>query len=194
MDLSAFFFSRFDSYDPKFVDRQVLVNSVVQNQKAPIRVYTVRPSVCIFGRITVWQNYIWAASWQNQQSGTCAQRRLRSAWAPGHPPSLIRGFAVRNKKACVLSYPLSAQRRLIRLGRCPGWSESSLGALSFCWFCHVVAHFSNSDYYSNFLAFFPAKLSPVIYLHQQVHFQFYGCLARFLFIICYRLFWIYCKR
>ena len=24
---------------------------------------------------------IWAASWQNQQNGICAQRRLRSAWA-----------------------------------------------------------------------------------------------------------------
>ena len=30
---------------------------------------------------------------------------------PGHPPSLIRVFAVRMKKAWVLSYPLSAQRR-----------------------------------------------------------------------------------
>ena len=50
----------------------------------------------------------------------------------GHPPSLIRVFAVRMKKAWALSYPLSAQRRLIRLGRCPGWSESSLGAQSFC--------------------------------------------------------------
>ena len=30
----------------------------------------------------------------------------------GHPPSLIRVFAVRMKKAWVLSYPLSAQRRL----------------------------------------------------------------------------------
>ena len=48
----------------------------------------------------------------------CAQLRLRSVWA-----SLIRVFAVRIKKASVLSYPLSAQRRL--------WSdlfESSLGA------------------------------------------------------------------
>ena len=44
------------------------------------------------------------------------------------------------KKAWVLSYPLSAQWRL--------WSDwadaqadlSSLGAHSFCWFCHVVAH------------------------------------------------------
>ena len=35
---------------------------------------------------------------------------------PGHPPSLIRVFAFRMKKAWVLSYPLSAQGRLIRLG------------------------------------------------------------------------------
>ena len=39
----------------------------------------------------------------------CAQRRLRSA---RHPPNLIRVFAVHVKKAWVLSYPLSAQRRL----------------------------------------------------------------------------------
>ena len=31
---------------------------------------------------------------------------------PGHPPSLIRVFTVRMKEAWVLSYPLSAQRRL----------------------------------------------------------------------------------
>ena len=31
---------------------------------------------------------------------------------PGHPPSLTRVFAIRMKKAWVLSYPLSAQRRL----------------------------------------------------------------------------------
>ena len=47
---------------------------------------------------------------------------------PGHPPSLIRVFAVRMKKGWILSYPLSAKWRLIRLGGCPGWSESSLGA------------------------------------------------------------------
>ena len=29
---------------------------------------------------------------------------------------------------------------LIRLSGCPGWSESSLGAQSLCWFCHVAAH------------------------------------------------------
>ena len=61
---------------------------------------------------------------------------------PGHPPSLIRVFAVRMKKAWVLNYPLSAQRRLIRLGRCLGWSESSLGAQSLCWFCHEPLKFA----------------------------------------------------
>ena len=39
-------------------------------------------------------------------------------------------FAVRMKKAWVLIYPLSAQRRLIKLGGCPGWSESSLVAFA----------------------------------------------------------------
>ena len=84
-------------------------------------------------------SFIWAASWQNQQNGMCTQR---SSDQPGHPPtgSLIRVFAVRMKKAWVLSYPLSAQRRLFRLGGCQGWSESSLGAKSVYWFCHEAAH------------------------------------------------------
>ena len=57
--------------------------------------------------------------------------------APGEDPdqpSLTRVFAVRMKKPWVLSYPLSAQRRLIRLGRCPGWSESFWAHRSFCFF------------------------------------------------------------
>ena len=52
---------------------------------------------------------IWATTWQNQQNG-CAPSE--DSDQPGHPPSLIRVFAVRMKKAWVLSYPLSAQRRL----------------------------------------------------------------------------------
>ena len=47
---------------------------------------------------------------------------------PGHPPSLIRVFTVRMKKAWVLSYPLSASEDSDQTGRLPGWSESSLGA------------------------------------------------------------------
>ena len=78
-------------------------------------------------------------SWQNQRNACVASE---DSDQPGHPPSLIRVFAFRLKKAWVLSYPLSAQRRLIRLGGCPGWSESSLGAHLFCWFCRVMAHMS----------------------------------------------------
>ena len=59
------------------------------------------------------------ASWQNQQNCMCAHRRLRSAWASAQsdqslrcPQRLIWVFAVRLKKPWVLSYPLSAQRRL----------------------------------------------------------------------------------
>ena len=77
-------------------------------------------------------------TWQNQQNEWVPSE---DSDQPGHPPSLIWVFAVRMKKAWVLSYPLSIQRRLTRLGGCPGWSESSLGAHSFCWFCHVVAQF-----------------------------------------------------
>ena len=51
-----------------------------------------------------WNTLIWATTWQNQQND-CA-------------PSLIRVFVVRMKKAWALSYLLSAQRRLIRLGGC----------------------------------------------------------------------------
>ena len=47
--------------------------------------------------------FIWAASWQNQHTDMCAQRRLRSAWA-------------------------SAQSDQISLGIRPVWSESSLCA------------------------------------------------------------------
>ena len=47
----------------------------------------------------------WAATWENKQS-ECASSE------DSDPPSLIRVFAVRMKKPSVLSYPLSAQRRL----------------------------------------------------------------------------------
>ena len=52
---------------------------------------------------------IWAATWQNQQN-ECTPSE--DSDQPGHPPSPNRVFAVRMKKAWVLNYPLSAQRRL----------------------------------------------------------------------------------
>ena len=60
---------------------------------------------------------------------------------PGHPPSLIRVFAVRMMKAWVLSYPLSTQR-----GLWSDWADSQADLslcwahMRYCWFCHVAAH------------------------------------------------------
>ena len=65
----------------------------------------------------MWVNYrkvnkkamirnMWATTWQNQQN-ECVPSEISDQ--PGHPPSLIRVFAVRLKKAWVLSYPLSGQ-------------------------------------------------------------------------------------
>ena len=66
-----------------------------------------------------------------------AQRRLRSAWASTQSDQSLR---------CVLNVELKTQcffirtvTTLIRLGGCPGLSESSLGEHSFYWFCYVVA-------------------------------------------------------
>ena len=60
---------------------------------------------------------------------------------PGHPPSLIRVFAVGMKKAWVLSYTLSALRRLW-----PDWADAKADLSLrwvhmpfFFWFCHEVA-------------------------------------------------------
>ena len=37
-------------------------------------------------------------------------------------------------------------KTLIRLGGCPGWSDSPLGAQSFCWFCHEEAYTGFGDF------------------------------------------------
>ena len=69
----------------------------------------------------------------------CAQRRLRSAWASAQSDQSLRCPQTLWE---TLSPSLPFERTvktLIRLGGCPGWSESSLGAHSLCWFCHVVA-------------------------------------------------------
>ena len=62
----------------------------------------------------------------------CAQWRLRSAWASVQSDQ---------SRCCALNVYLRVQAfimwtamTLIRLGGCPGWSESSLGAHSLCWF------------------------------------------------------------
>ena len=64
---------------------------------------------------------------------------------PGHPPSLIRVFAVRMKKHWALYYLLSAQRRLWS-----DWPDTEADPslrwayISFCLFCRAAAHISRS--------------------------------------------------
>ena len=82
----------------------------------------------------------WAVTWQNQQSDCAPSEGLDQPGhplslirvfavlvQPGHPPSLIRVYAIRMRKAWVLRYPLSAQRRL--------WSDwaDAQADLSICW-------------------------------------------------------------
>ena len=101
----------------------------------------------------------------------CAQRRFRSAWASAQSEQSLR---------CALSGLLRTQtffmrtaKTLIRLGECPGWSESSLGAQSLCWFCHVAAHivsFSwriivlflifDNDFWGNMCSLFGGNIFP----------------------------------
>ena len=65
---------------------------------------------------------------------------------PGHPPSLIRVSAARLKQNWVLSYLLSAQRRLwsdwadVQADLSRRWAQKS-----FCWFCHDVAQNASSS-------------------------------------------------
>ena len=65
----------------------------------------------------------------------CAQRRLRSAWASAQSDQSLR---CPPEESLGPKLPIErTTKTLIRLGGCPGWSESSLGAHSLCWFCHV---------------------------------------------------------
>ena len=84
-------------------------------------------------------NLIWATTWQNQQN-ECAPSE--DSYQPGHPPSLIRVLAVRSIGR-TQGFFMQTAKTLIRLGGCQDWSESSLGGHSFCWVCHVAAHFNS---------------------------------------------------
>ena len=59
--------------------------------------------------LDIWVRVYMSRDMKNKQN-CCAPSE--DSDQPGHPPSLIRVFAVRMKKHWVLSYALSAQRRL----------------------------------------------------------------------------------
>ena len=83
---------------------------------------------------------IWAATWQNQQN-ECAPSE--DSDQPGHPPSLI---SLRHPHEESLGPELSIERTAKTDQT--GWMADAQADLSlhwahrsFCWFCHVVAHF-----------------------------------------------------
>ena len=105
--------------------------------------------VCTFV-VCIWHKHV-------SRLNKMARVPSKDSYQPGHLPSLIRVFAVHMKKAWILSYPLSEHSdqagwmprliwvftgcivillvlSLIRLGGCPGWSESSLGTSHFVGF------------------------------------------------------------
>ena len=89
---------------------------------------------------TEWaQNSLLAIFEQQHVKMTCAANE--DSDQPGHPPSLIRVFAVRMKKSWVLSYPFSEQRRL-RSDWADAQTDLSLRwtHMSFYWFCYAAAH------------------------------------------------------
>ena len=55
---------------------------------------------------------IWAAKWESVPSDICANRKLKTACASALWHSLIRVFAIRMRKLCILGYPKCAQWRV----------------------------------------------------------------------------------
>ena len=98
---------------------------------------SVRPAKT---RISLGIHPVWSESllsaWRKLGSLATHWAHSEDSDQTGQMPSLISVFAVRMKKAWILSYPLSTQQRLWW-----DWADLrfSLGAQSLCWFCHVAA-------------------------------------------------------
>ena len=88
---------------------------------------------------------IWAALWQNQQNDLYAQQRLRSAWAStpawASTQSDQSWLSAWRKVGYLATH--WAHSKLIRLGICPGWSESLLGAHAILLVLSYSVSFSN---------------------------------------------------
>ena len=70
-----------------------------------------------FGRTQEWSTFLKDSRQENFEPPHDKTNKMACAHSedsdqPGHPPSLIRVFAVHMKKPWVLTFPLSAQRRL----------------------------------------------------------------------------------
>ena len=84
---------------------------------------------------------------------------------PGHPPSLIRVFAVRMKKACVLSYPLMPRLIWVFTGRTCHFMVLSWGGSPWSLLWQTQHHPAQSLVFSLSLW----HLVPVILIHVICH-------------------------
>ena len=73
-------------------------------------------NLLIVTKTVKWNQRIWATSWQNQQNGMCAQRRLWSAWASAQSDQSLNCL---HEEAWVHSYPLSISEDSDQTGHMP---------------------------------------------------------------------------
>ena len=90
--------------------------------------------------ILVKYPFLFEPRYDKTNKWVCAQRRLGSAWASAPSDQSLR---CPHEECSGPKQPTErTAKTLIRLGRCPGWSESSLATESFCWFCYEAAQIS----------------------------------------------------
>ena len=110
------------------------------------RVFAGQTKFCRFWCVSAQK--IWAAAQQNQQNDLCVMRLANTQISAGDctiwsETSLYALWVAKDPNFLQVNSDYSDQPgHSIRLVRCPGWSESSLGT-SLCWFCRVMAHISS---------------------------------------------------
>ena len=154
------FFFFFFFFFARFIRKQIPCHSRICN--IIIMMYNfLWTKICIlldcYHSLLNHHKYIWAATWPNHQND-CAPSE--DSDQPGHPPSLIRVFAVRMKKAWILSYPLSAHRRLwsdwadAQADLNLRWASSHFVGFVMSWLifdCLSVCHFGSCYLYDTVL-------------------------------------------
>ena len=108
-----------------------------------ICIYITNGSTFLESWFTFHSNrYIWAASWQNQQNDCVLSE---DSYQPGHPPSLIRVFALRSVGSEGPKLSSCGQLRLWS-----DWADAKADPSlcwvhrSVCWFCREMAHITLS--------------------------------------------------
>ena len=110
------------------------------------------------------QHYIWACARQNQKNDMCTKRRLRSAWASAQSDQ--SSLSAWRKVGSIAIFWVHSEdsdqtgrmpRLIIRLGRCPGWSESSLGTRHFVGFIIRWLIYQKSNNRKQIISLFIAK-------------------------------------